>query len=413
MEIDEELPESVSVKNKFNRVKAEMDPIKRELTNKYDEIEEVEYELKDETESTTDDIGVEKMKFKKPKKTTREMRKPKLTLITNSMETETDDSENEMISNEEISLRPLNFDRLDTQLMTKVRRVNQTRGTTLKSLVTSIMSRPARSIIPEETENCVTFSSSLEFCRDLGELNSYGSSGNRDENPNDVIDLNESLGLLEDPKEVVQCDETDRGGWNEVGMNEKPIEPAMDEKGVKSWCILEPEPDLSVGIAGALKLSMMKGLFDKEEKPLLRSSKVVDARESNYRIDDKYGADHDDTRGRRRENFNSGPTMSFTEKVNYKPEIRLEYTDDQGNALNSKEAFRHMSHKFHGIESGKNKTEKRLKKLQQEALSKKMSSDDTPLHTLQLLKDKQKKTNLPYVVINNGKKPGHFNVISK
>ena len=47
----------------------------------------------------------------------------------------------------------------------------------------------------------------------------------------------------------------------------------------------------------------------------------------------------------------------------YKPNVKLEYVDDYGNPMSQKEAFRFLSHKFHGKGSGKMKTEKRNKKL--------------------------------------------------
>ncbi|KAF5019187.1 hypothetical protein F66182_8815 [Fusarium sp. NRRL 66182] len=50
----------------------------------------------------------------------------------------------------------------------------------------------------------------------------------------------------------------------------------------------------------------------------------------------------------------------------YKPNVELKYTDDHGRALDSKEAFKHLSHQFHGKGSGKGKTEKRLKKIKDE-----------------------------------------------
>lgn len=51
---------------------------------------------------------------------------------------------------------------------------------------------------------------------------------------------------------------------------------------------------------------------------------------------------------------------------NYKPNVELKYTDDQGRSLDQKEAFKHLSHQFHGKGSGKGKTEKRLKKAEDE-----------------------------------------------
>ncbi|KAF5972545.1 U4 tri-snRNP-associated snu66 [Fusarium coicis] len=50
----------------------------------------------------------------------------------------------------------------------------------------------------------------------------------------------------------------------------------------------------------------------------------------------------------------------------YKPNVDIKYTDDHGRSLDRKEAFKYMSHKFHGKGSGKGKTEKRLKKIEDE-----------------------------------------------
>lgn len=64
-----------------------------------------------------------------------------------------------------------------------------------------------------------------------------------------------------------------------------------------------------------------------------------------------------------------GPTSDFKEKDNYKPNVKLDYIDDDGHLLNAKEAFRYLSHKFHGKGPGKNKVEKRMKKNEQEGVS--------------------------------------------
>jgi len=49
-----------------------------------------------------------------------------------------------------------------------------------------------------------------------------------------------------------------------------------------------------------------------------------------FRDDDKFG---------RRERY-SGPTSEFKEKDGYKPNVKLDYIDDDGHVLNAKEAFR-------------------------------------------------------------------------
>ncbi|PQE14952.1 dna binding sart-1 protein [Rutstroemia sp. NJR-2017a WRK4] len=50
----------------------------------------------------------------------------------------------------------------------------------------------------------------------------------------------------------------------------------------------------------------------------------------------------------------------------YKPTVELKYIDDHGRRMNQKEAFKHLSHQFHGKGSGKQKTEKMLKKIEDE-----------------------------------------------
>lgn len=76
----------------------------------------------------------------------------------------------------------------------------------------------------------------------------------------------------------------------------------------------------------------------------------------------------DDEKFGRRDRY-VGPTTDFKEKDNYKPNVKLDYIDDDGHILNAKEAFRYLSHKFHGKGPGKNKVEKRMKKNEQEGVS--------------------------------------------
>lgn len=50
----------------------------------------------------------------------------------------------------------------------------------------------------------------------------------------------------------------------------------------------------------------------------------------------------------------------------YRPDVKLQYHDEFGRSMGQKEAFKHLSHMFHGKGSGKQKTEKRLKKIDDE-----------------------------------------------
>lgn len=61
----------------------------------------------------------------------------------------------------------------------------------------------------------------------------------------------------------------------------------------------------------------------------------------------------------------------------YKPDVQLKYVDEFGRSMNQKEAFKHLSHQFHGKGSGKQKTEKHLKKIEDDKKREAMSSLDS------------------------------------
>ncbi|KAF9890166.1 hypothetical protein FE257_006327 [Aspergillus nanangensis] len=65
----------------------------------------------------------------------------------------------------------------------------------------------------------------------------------------------------------------------------------------------------------------------------------------------------------------------------YKPDVQLKYIDEYGRSMNQKEAFKHLSHQFHGKGSGKMKTEKRLKKIEEEKKREAMGALDSSQHT--------------------------------
>ncbi|GAA5857471.1 hypothetical protein JCM8547_009290 [Rhodosporidiobolus lusitaniae] len=66
---------------------------------------------------------------------------------------------------------------------------------------------------------------------------------------------------------------------------------------------------------------------------------------------------------------------------NYKPVVNLTYHDEFGRDMTPKEAWKHLSHAFHGHGSGAKKTDKRLKKIENERKAAAMAAGDTPLST--------------------------------
>lgn len=255
-----------------------------------------------------------------------------------------------------------------------------------------------------ERRNNIVFNSTSEFCRTLGDIPTYGLSGNR-EDQEDIMDFEQ-----EDEKDDARNtdSETDENvGWSTVNLDEEQKQPDFS---TASATILDEEPIVNSGLAAALLLCKNKGLLDTQMQKVARVKAPKGALPNdNYCIEDKMGFDD---KYSRREEYR-GFTQEFKEKDGYKPDVNIEYVDESGRKLTPKEAFRQLSHRFHGKGSGKMKTERRMKKLEDEALLKKMSSSDTPLGTVALLQEKQKSQKTPYIVLSGSGKSMNANTITK
>uniref|UniRef100_A0A8C1ASN1 U4/U6.U5 tri-snRNP-associated protein 1 n=2 Tax=Cyprinus carpio TaxID=7962 RepID=A0A8C1ASN1_CYPCA len=255
-----------------------------------------------------------------------------------------------------------------------------------------------------DKRNNIVFNATSEFCRTLGDIPTYGLSGNR-EDQEDIMDFEK-----DDEKEgggQSDSDMDDNVGWSTVNLDE---EKTQADFSATSTTILDEEPIVNSGLAAALLLCKNKGLLDTQMLKVARVKAPKGALPNdNYAIEDKMNIDD---KYSRREEYR-GFTQDFKEKDNYKPEIKIEYVDESGRKLTPKEAFRQLSHRFHGKGSGKMKTERRMKKLEEEALLKKMSSSDTPLGTVALLQEKQKSQKTPYIVLSGSGKSMNANTITK
>ncbi|CAL4094493.1 unnamed protein product, partial [Meganyctiphanes norvegica] len=235
----------------------------------------------------------------------------------------------------------------------------------------------------------MTLNTTDEFCRTLGEIPTYGLSGNR---------IKEEMGKMQYSTPKTAPETEPRGAWEEVGIDDIRVEISDDRYAP----ILEEEPDAAIGVANALKLAMQKGYLEKDQRKGASNAALQHLQALNYSIEDKSAEDDRGRRGGGHDRY-SGPLSDFVDKEFYRPEVRLEYVDDEGRKLCSKEAFRYLSHKFHGKGSGKNKTEKRMKKWNEELLMKHMSSSDTPLQTLERQREKQKQLAAPYLILSGNK----------
>ncbi|PVG04430.1 SART-1 protein [Serendipita vermifera] len=87
---------------------------------------------------------------------------------------------------------------------------------------------------------------------------------------------------------------------------------------------------------------------------------------------------------------------------NYKPDINIVYHDEFGREMTPKEAWKALSHRFHGKGSGKAKTEKRLKKIAEEKKMQAMVSGETPLGMASAFQARQEKLGQAHMVLSVG-----------
>ena len=277
---------------------------------------------------------------------------------------------------------------LEMELEKKSRKAKQDM-TNFDNLVLRIKSEPLENSNADLPNSNFYMNSTAEFCRTLGDFMTSGPNPFKDEDYEEM--------------EIEQSgnDEAEHQGWQSVEIDEKPVETKVEENHV-----LDEEPIIDHGLGAALKLASKKGYLDANAARQVNAPKQSNLEAQNYSIEDKRLDDMDDKYSGRRSKYSAGgggPIVEFKEKQGYKPEIKLEYVDDQGREMSKKEAFRTLSHRFHGKGSGKKKLEKRMKKSEEDALMRSMSSTDTPLNTAQLLQDKQKANKVPYVVLSGGK----------
>ncbi|KIW06491.1 uncharacterized protein PV09_02927 [Verruconis gallopava] len=157
--------------------------------------------------------------------------------------------------------------------------------------------------------------------------------------------------------------------------------PEDDEKA------LGDEEELGGGLAATLKLLKERNLvqtasitsdsFTARQKFLAEKARreaEAELRARNQRLKERERMQGMSARDREEAARNANSARDFQESraladlfnKEYKPNINLKYTDEFGNEMSTKEAFKHLSHQFHGKGSGKQKQEKRLKKMEEE-----------------------------------------------
>ncbi|KAH0833662.1 hypothetical protein AYO21_11048 [Fonsecaea monophora] len=154
---------------------------------------------------------------------------------------------------------------------------------------------------------------------------------------------------------------------------------------------LEEEKTLDQGMGAALSLLRQRGLLKESDAPNKnslykdRQKFIIEARLREHENEQKARMQRERDRQsgkltgmsvKEREEHarwqnthrehQSSIQAAATFNREYKPDVQIKYVDDDGRIMNQKEAFKHLSHQFHGKGSGKLKTEKHLKKIAEE-----------------------------------------------
>ncbi|KAJ9089750.1 hypothetical protein DSO57_1009501 [Entomophthora muscae] len=211
----------------------------------------------------------------------------------------------------------------------------------------------------------------------------------------------------------------------EDGINQEEEEIKQEDVEVKQESLepfVEDEKPIGKGLASVLEALSKKGLYSKPTEEQIKRDRIqsehskwiLEQRRKNVtrekeRIAERHrdhkarqsgqGRDRDDEYHRDR---------SFAEEqqsrmANYRPDITIKHLDPEGNVLTPKEAFRQLSHKFHGKAPGMKKTEKRLAKIENAKKLASMTSSDTPLGTASALAQRQKDKGTAHIVLDGHK----------
>lgn len=194
------------------------------------------------------------------------------------------------------------------------------------------------------------------------------------------------------------------------------IDSEMAELGDMAKAQDEPEAVIGNGLAGVLNLLRKQGALEKQ-------SEAAAERERLQKQHDMWLADHRRRQAQReleriaarggnkdqaqREYDNRQREAAEARDAleafkHYTPDVSIKYHDELGREMSVKEAWKSLSHKFHGKTSGRMKTEKRLRKIAEEQAAQRMTAGDTPLGMSDAFARRQAKTGEAHMVLSVG-----------
>jgi U4/U6.U5 tri-snRNP-associated protein 1 len=168
-----------------------------------------------------------------------------------------------------------------------------------------------------------------------------------------------------------------------VEVKQEAQEEENEDEQDESAPLLE-EPEIGSGIAAALQFAQQKGLLTAHEQDYSGRNRDRPLTERERKT---------------KRPFNVFQTVETEQEEN--DDIDLERVDKFGRRMTQKQAFRELSHHFHGIFPGKNKKEKELKRFQEEMKRKQMADTDTPLKAMEHHEKVTQALQQPYVLVDS------------
>jgi U4/U6.U5 tri-snRNP-associated protein 1 len=209
--------------------------------------------------------------------------------------------------------------------------------------------------------------------RPAGAITSMGADSDDDDDDGDV-NMDRSYADVEDEEDLAARIKREESQTEEYTNNGMEDEATLDKGLGSTLKLLKDRGILKTAESGDLNAifrDKQKFLAEKQRREAAAELKARQQRERDRATGhlDRMSAREKEDYARQQNNYrDQQESRQLAEHFNkeYKPNVELKYIDDHGRSMNQKEAFKHLSHQFHGKGSGKQKTEKYLKKIEDE-----------------------------------------------
>ncbi|KAJ2617242.1 hypothetical protein EV177_000658 [Coemansia sp. RSA 1804] len=145
------------------------------------------------------------------------------------------------------------------------------------------------------------------------------------------------------------------------------------------------------------------------EKPADKRGKGSGGSKRRGKPDEMSQREIEELKAREQEILDRKWAREYEEQMkDYKPDVKLEYYDETGRKLTTKEAYKQLSHAFHGHYSGKNKIDKLMQKREKERRQMELATSTTTHEYGAALENAHRKHGSAGIVISD-KHPGDTN----